>query len=346
MKIPLLIFTLLLPSNVYPWSTHSLITDISLSGIKGKLSSAKHRESYPPFEDNTINSNYAILYGHRSLSPDELLDNDLNEKRPGGVEVPNEFVSIFNLLAVYSSEPEWGMDKDVDTGFISGFMGGSQGMRHMYYPALSIHFPLILIPMGKAPERTEHYTNLAIRAFRKGNQYWGWRYAAWALHYLQDLGQPYHTRQTYYKFIVLSSPVKGTTRVTKNYHIGFERFTSFLLIKELNRQLPPTLLNSLLGCNSLKVEGSIEDFAKGLAKISNQMSGDAFTVSIDLFPDKMKEPRKAWVSKSEAEGIIQSENFENYLEVASKVLCTTGNITRKYVSWIQKQFEQIHGYMD
>ncbi len=342
-KIPFLIFTLLLPGNAYPWSTHSLITDLSLSGIKGKLSSAKLRESYPPFEDNTINRNYALLYGHKLLSPGELLDNDLDEKRPEGVEVPNEFLSIFNLLAIYSSEPEWGMDRDVDTGFISGFMGGSQGMRHMYYPALSTHFPLFLIPMGKAPERAEHYTNLAVRAFMEGNQYWGWRYAARALHYLQDLGQPYHTRQTYYKFIVLSSPVKGTTRVTKNYHIGFERFTSFLLIKELNGELPPRLLNSLLECNSLKIEGSVEGFAKNVAKLSNKMSGDTFTVSINLFPDETMEPRKVWVDKSEAERIIQSENFEHYLEVTSNALCMTGDITRKYVSWIQKQFDQIHG---
>jgi hypothetical protein len=342
-KIPLLIFTLLLPSNAYAWSTHSLITEISLSGNKEKLFSLKLKESYPPSEDNTINKNYALLYRHKLLSPDEILDNDLNEKRPEGVKIPNRFVSIFNLLAVYSSEPEWGMDRKVDTGFVSRFMGGSQGLRHMYYPSLSIHFPLVLIPMGKAPERAEHYTNLAIRAFGEGNQYWGWRYAAWALHYLQDLGQPYHTRQTYYKFIVLFSPVKGTTRVTKNYHITFERFTSFLLIKELNEELPPTLLNSLLGCNSLMIDGRIEDFAKGVAQTSNKMSGDAFTASVNLFPDELMEPRKGWVDKSEAERIIQSESFENYLEVASNALCITGDITSKYVSWIQKQFEQIHG---
>src|SRR5205085_10057498 len=27
-----------------------------------------------------------------------------------------------------------------------------------------------------------------------GNEYWGWRFAGWGLHYLQDLGQPYHAR--------------------------------------------------------------------------------------------------------------------------------------------------------
>lgn len=342
-KITFLIFTRLLSTDVYAWSTHSMITEISLSDKKEKFSSLKLKESYPPFEDDTINKKYALLYRHKLLSPDEIVDGDLNEKRPGGIEAPNWSVSIFNLLAVYSSEPDWGLDREVDTGFIAGFMGGSQGMRHMYYPSLSIHFPLILIPMGEAPERAEYYTNLALRAFKEGENYWGWRYAAWALHYLQDLGQPFHTQQTYYKFIVLSSPVKGTTRVTKNYHITFERFTSFLLIKELNEELPPLLMNSLIECNSLKIEGGIKDFAKEVARMSNKMSRNTFRESVNLFPDELMEPRKVRIDKSEAERLIKSESFENYLELASDALCMTGDITRKYVNWIWNQVEPAQG---
>lgn len=342
-KITFLIFTRLLATDVYAWSTHSMITEISLSEKKEKFSSLKLKESYPPFEDDTINKKYAVLYGYEFLPTEKILDKDLNEIRPEGLEVPDGSASLYDLLAVYSSEPDWGFDREVDMGFVAGFMGGSQGMRQMYYPSLSIHFPLILIPMGKAPERAEYYTNLAIQAFKEGNKYWGWRYAAWALHYLQDLGQPFHTQQTYYKFIVLLSPVKGTTRATKNYHITFERFTSFLLIKELNEELPPLLMNSLIECNSLKIEGGIKDFAKEVARMSNKMSGDTFKASINLFPDKLREPRKVRIDKSEAERLIKSESFENYLELASDALCMTGDITRKYVNWIWNQVEQAQG---
>ncbi len=43
------------------------------------------------------------------------------------------------------------------------------------------------------PEYRIHlYQTLAAHAFASGHPYWGWRFAGWALHYVQDLTQPYH----------------------------------------------------------------------------------------------------------------------------------------------------------
>ena len=43
------------------------------------------------------------------------------------------------------------------------------------------------------PEYRIHlWQTLAVHAFRSGHPYWGWRFAGWSLHYLQDLTQPYH----------------------------------------------------------------------------------------------------------------------------------------------------------
>ncbi len=45
------------------------------------------------------------------------------------------------------------------------------------------------------PEYRIHlYQSLARHALRSGHAYWGWRFAGWALHYIQDLTQPYHAR--------------------------------------------------------------------------------------------------------------------------------------------------------
>jgi hypothetical protein len=41
--------------------------------------------------------------------------------------------------------------------------------------------------------RTYQYSTLAALAFRTGHPYWGWRFTGLALHYLQDLTQPYHS---------------------------------------------------------------------------------------------------------------------------------------------------------
>ena len=40
--------------------------------------------------------------------------------------------------------------------------------------------------------RVHQYTTLAALAFRSGHDYWGWRFTGLALHYVQDLTQPYH----------------------------------------------------------------------------------------------------------------------------------------------------------
>lgn len=40
--------------------------------------------------------------------------------------------------------------------------------------------------------RVVQYSTLASLAFRTGHPYWGWRFAGLALHYVQDLTQPYH----------------------------------------------------------------------------------------------------------------------------------------------------------
>jgi len=40
--------------------------------------------------------------------------------------------------------------------------------------------------------RVHQYEGLSMLAWRTGHAYWGWRFAGMALHYVQDLTQPYH----------------------------------------------------------------------------------------------------------------------------------------------------------
>jgi hypothetical protein len=42
-------------------------------------------------------------------------------------------------------------------------------------------------------QRVALYRALAQTAFSTGHPYWGWRFLGWALHYVGDLSQPYHT---------------------------------------------------------------------------------------------------------------------------------------------------------
>lgn len=121
-----------------------------------------------------------------------------------------ESVSPVQVIASASDEPDYGLDINLwgdspsDWGKVYGFgplsfgnpavnfatqspfhMGFFHEDRIIYLaaPFLKKTFPLW---------RVHQYTGLAALAWRTGHPYWGWRFAGLALHYVQDLTQPYH----------------------------------------------------------------------------------------------------------------------------------------------------------
>lgn len=121
-----------------------------------------------------------------------------------------EKVTPLDVIASASDEPDYGLDLGLweDNGTSYGQRYGF-GKEPFGNPALEyatqapfhIGFfhesPIILAAAGflkrTYPEYRIHmYQSLADHAFRSGHDYWGWRFAGWALHYIQDLTQPYH----------------------------------------------------------------------------------------------------------------------------------------------------------
>jgi hypothetical protein len=66
--------------------------------------------------------------------------------------------------------------------FHMGFMHESR-ILYAAAPFIKRTFPLL---------RSYQYSTLAALAFRTNHPYWGWRFAGLAMHYVQDLTQPYH----------------------------------------------------------------------------------------------------------------------------------------------------------
>ncbi|MFZ4481139.1 MAG: hypothetical protein ACOYNZ_14730 [Rhodoferax sp.] len=119
-------------------------------------------------------------------------------------------VAPLAVLASATDEPDYGMDINLwsdspsEWGKIYGFEALPFGNPALYFstqapfhmgfyhedriiylaaPFLKKTFPLL---------RVHQYTSLAALAFRTGHPYWGWRFTGLALHYVQDLAQPYH----------------------------------------------------------------------------------------------------------------------------------------------------------
>jgi hypothetical protein len=130
----------------------------------------------------------------------------------------NRFVSLragdrvapLSVLASATDEPDYGLDINLwadspsDWGKVYGFGPLPFGNPALYYstqapfhmgfyhedrvlylaaPFIKKTFPLL---------RIQQYSSLAALAFRTGHPYWGWRFTGLALHYVQDLTQPYH----------------------------------------------------------------------------------------------------------------------------------------------------------
>ncbi len=123
-----------------------------------------------------------------------------------------ETVSPLDVVATASDEPDYGLDIGVwnDNGTAHGSAYGfgrqpfgnpaldfgTQAPFHMgFYDESAIIYAAAGFLKRTYPEYRIHlYRTLALHAFRSGHDYWGWRFAGWAMHYIQDLTQPYHAR--------------------------------------------------------------------------------------------------------------------------------------------------------
>jgi hypothetical protein len=141
-----------------------------------------------------------------SLVAADLAGGPIESLRPG------ESITALDVLATASDEPDYGLDIGLYTnnagplGALYGFgeqpfgnpalSYGSQAPFHMAFqhedPVIALAAPFSR--RSQAAYRELQYTSLARYAFAHGHAYWGWRFAGLALHYVQDLAQPYHAR--------------------------------------------------------------------------------------------------------------------------------------------------------
>jgi len=108
-----------------------------------------------------------------------------------------------DILIRYTEEPDDMLDNNLDQPPYIGRLRESMSFfydrdnphthtfRHYYVPR-SIMPPRVT-PIGIAPYRAGLYAQLAVGALSTGHPYWGFRFLAWSLHYIQDLSQPWHT---------------------------------------------------------------------------------------------------------------------------------------------------------
>jgi len=119
-------------------------------------------------------------------------------------------VAVSDVVATASQEPDFGLDLGLfaDSGTVHGREYGFGNLpfgnpKLDYATQAPFHMGLyheagIVFAFGSFLRRSQPQARIALfmalarHALASGHDYWGWRFAGWAMHYVQDLTQPYH----------------------------------------------------------------------------------------------------------------------------------------------------------
>jgi hypothetical protein len=209
--------------------------------------------NYWEMDRSSYNSEYAIEMreGKAPAVTAEDPEYDENEyytpfilyEKPQGGELP-----AIQVLALYSVEPDWGMDYGISLSPVQSLMGGSQGYRHLRYG-------FFFLRAGKALHRALHFDRLSQAAFERGDLYWGIRFAARAVHYMEDLLTPFHTKP-FPELLLLRKlfDLRGLYFLTYNYHMNFERFTGYGLWHQNRDFIDPVRTAQVHALSSLDLD--------------------------------------------------------------------------------------------
>ncbi|MBE7412900.1 MAG: hypothetical protein HS129_12725 [Leptospiraceae bacterium] len=168
-------------------------------------------------------------------------------------DVTGQDVSIRSILTTFIDEPDWNMDHKLwdfpEYGYGTQPYGKNEGesskapfhMQFLHENLLIKKFAPNIVSGGMMLDRIELFSRLASLALQTGHEYWAYRFSAWASHYIQDLGQPYHSKASpsanwwfYIKFILSPNRAKIQSEAETllgNRHFAYEDFVSVALEK-------------------------------------------------------------------------------------------------------------------
>lgn len=167
-------------------------------------------------------------------------------------DVTGQEVTARSVLRTFVDEPDWGLDHNLwsytEYGYGEQPYGEPEGesskapfhMKFQHENFIVNKFASHVLE-GMTLDRMELFTRLAKLAFSTGHAYWGYRFTAWGMHYIQDLTQPYHSKAVpgkggfyYFRYALSFRKAKiqeKTTQVEANRHFLYEDFVSYNLQK-------------------------------------------------------------------------------------------------------------------
>jgi hypothetical protein len=294
-------------------------------------------------------------------------------------EAENLDFKVIEVLAKYSDEPDWGMDQELfaedqypelwkdEYSMMGGSSGlSSQAFRHMYWRSLywkhpvesfKLPFKKIKESMGEAPQRAAAFMELAKVCFANKLDYWGWRFTANALHYMEDVTQPFHAAQVPSKIMIskilgqcfsqfkCDQFIQRMTNIIAYYHFAYEDVIAEIFKSQKQRDVQFDFVAALNGKTSNKyLNQSPLQITEQLAKLSNQFSARAGQSSLKFFPeyqgaylelDADKFMDEAWWKTVEQKLAQAQVNQDPYLKTVDAMFLELGDAIRSWVEAIK-----------
>ncbi len=280
----------------------------------------------------------------------------------------NEAIPVCDVIASASDEPDYGLDlglfEDNKTqyGAQYGFkiqpwgnpalLYGSQAPLHMAFPWED---PIIKLAAPWTQQslnayRVLQFTTLARFAFQTGHPYWGYRFAGVALHYLQDLAQPYHARLFPGKstLALLAMNMFGSQKqkddavvILSNRHLAFEDYVYDILADEESSELHQKAIKAL--SKSTKIIDYRNMYGYDVIAFQAYKAGNSLDRMIaSLFPEHIvndpgydygADKNRPW---KELYGMVQqSKNTKELDAFVESQLELVGMYTRSYLNSIR-----------
>lgn len=254
-----------------------------------------------------------------SRSDEELYLPFFDNKLPRSGRAP-----AWQILTVYSYEPDFGMDEGLSLSPLQRFMGGSGTWRHEEFH--------ILLRFGEVIDRFLHFDRLSMLANEKRDRYWVLRFAARALHYLEDCGTPYHTSPgSPVEIFKIPFLYRKQFKKISFYHKFHDRYLGY----RLWRGYKPFLE---------EIEGTEAGIFDGLEKMAETIRRRA----LDLLPEtelSLKrlidgssfENPSLELSKEYYDKLVSSQDTRRLDEVSCKVLRNLSSGVKFYLNQLERR---------
>jgi hypothetical protein len=226
-------------------------------------------------------------------------------------------VSPPQVVASASDEPDYGLDINLwsdspsEWGKIYGFDAlpfgnpalyfSTQAPFHMgfYHEDRIIYLAAPFVKKTFPLMRIHQFSSLAALAFRSNHAYWGWRFTGLALHYVQDLTQPYHASlspgNSSLKLIGINLlAMAGFPRLKdemivllSNRHLALEKYQNQLLYNAARANLDTAIEKSLRdGSRDASYPAWSDLYARDVVSNQSHALGAQLTqILIDTMPD-------------------------------------------------------------